>query len=102
MKIRRSYLFALLLPLLLVFFSCRPFASAAELSCCEQEAVEVLEGFRDAEERVEEEENVFFSCLLQRFDVVVIAPAFGDSRHFFSTLCCASSLALGCMIPLRI
>ena len=104
MRIHRSYLLALLLPVLLdvlVVFTARSYV-VDDLSYCEREAVEALEDFREAEERLEKEEDNLFSCLLQSFHGEVASlVVFGQCR-FFPVISNESFFASGWMMPLRI
>jgi hypothetical protein len=106
MKIRRLYLLALLLLLfpllqgLVVVFSNQPIASD-ERAYCEQETVEVLQGFLEIEEQVEEDE-VCSSFLFSGLTQSIVSPLFYDRCGSLSASAQASILAAGWRMPLRI
>ncbi len=106
MKVRRPFLLALLLPLLLellVVFTARPLAAAEELSCCEPEAAEMFKGLFGAEaQQAEEEEEKLLSALAGNHNQVAACPASYGRRGFFSTAATADPLAFGWRMPLRI
>ena len=100
----RTFWFALLIPLLLdllvVFSEC---PSGRDIQAgIEECSPDVQKGFCEAEERMEEDEETFSFYLLQNFQTCAAAPvAYGECRSF-SIITCATPLASGWLMPLRI
>ena len=95
-----AFLLLLVLDLLIVFAD-RSYAEDFR-SCIEEEAIEVLEGLRETEEQVEEEENLLHSTLHPDYRSLPFAPRLMGRHLFFASYFGASPLALGWMLSPRI
>lgn len=106
MKLNRPTLLAFLLPLLLnllVVFAAHPFVVADKCTCAELEEAEVLvESLFEDEEQGADEADLLTAFQPASHEACVIGPATFDWFPFVFSASCASPLAFGWRMPLRI